>query len=116
MVFDFINSKFISFTNKIEDLKSSNIYIITVPSPITSSKNPNLKNLSIACKNIGKYMSYLKHTKSFSLPSVLSILVTEHKEIFSKEELSLNKLKVKKFLTLYYRLELVEWRPLWLRV
>ena len=35
---DFINSKFISFTNKIEDLKSSNIYIITVPTPITSSK------------------------------------------------------------------------------
>lgn len=54
---DFINSKFISFTNKIEDLKSSNIYIITVPTPITPSKKPNLKNLSIACKNIGKYIN-----------------------------------------------------------
>ena len=43
-------------TNK-KDLKDINIFIVTVPTPVTSSNKPDLKPLLEACKNIGQIIS-----------------------------------------------------------
>ena len=50
------NSKNITFTSKKSDLKFSNCYIITVPTPINKSKKPNLKPLFAASKIVAKYL------------------------------------------------------------
>ena len=42
---DFEAAKKIFFTDKIEDLKSCNVYIITVPTPIDDNNTPNLEPL-----------------------------------------------------------------------
>ena len=47
----------ILFTNKASDIDIANIYIITVPTPITKAKNPNLKPLLKASKTVGKSLS-----------------------------------------------------------
>ena len=47
----------ILFTNKPLDINIANIYIITVPTPITKAKNPNLKPLLKASKTVGKSLS-----------------------------------------------------------
>ncbi|RLA07410.1 MAG: Vi polysaccharide biosynthesis protein VipA/TviB [Gammaproteobacteria bacterium] len=44
------------FTNKIEDIKTSNIYIITVPTPIDKYKRPDLFPLLKASEMIGKVL------------------------------------------------------------
>ena len=51
------SSKKISFSNKIEDLKNCNVYIIAVPTPINKKKEPNLKPLYAASKTVGKLIS-----------------------------------------------------------
>ena len=40
---EIINSKKIKFSDKISDLSKCETYIITVPTPIDSDNNPNLK-------------------------------------------------------------------------
>ena len=47
-------SKKINFTNNKENIKSSNCYIITVPTPIDELKKPNLKPLFMASEMVGK--------------------------------------------------------------
>ena len=42
------------FTNNVQDLKSANCYIVTVPTPIDQLKKPDLKPLLEATKTIGK--------------------------------------------------------------
>jgi len=44
----------ILFTNKMEDIFSANIFIVTVPTPITKSKKPNLSFLRSASEMIAK--------------------------------------------------------------
>ena len=47
---EFIKAKKIFFTNKLKDLKDCNVFIITVPSPVTNTNKPDfyyLKNRSI---------------------------------------------------------------------
>ncbi len=44
------------FTNKEQDLKNSNFYIITVPTPIKSNKKPDLKYINQAIISIRKYL------------------------------------------------------------
>ena len=44
------------FTNKEKNLKNSNFYIITVPTPIKSNKKPDLKYISQAVNLIRKYL------------------------------------------------------------
>jgi UDP-N-acetyl-D-glucosamine/UDP-N-acetyl-D-galactosamine dehydrogenase len=44
----------LNFTNSIENLKSVNCFIITVPTPVDEFKKPNLKPLLIASEMIGK--------------------------------------------------------------
>tara|TARA_B100002052_G_scaffold282299_1_gene292126 strand:- start:9422 stop:10681 length:1260 start_codon:yes stop_codon:yes gene_type:complete len=44
----------LKLSSSIQDLKSYNTYIITVPTPIDNSKNPNLKFLKSASKLVGE--------------------------------------------------------------
>ena len=47
----------LQYSVNIKDLKNSNIFIVTVPTPVTKSNQPDLKPLLIACKDIGKIIS-----------------------------------------------------------
>ena len=47
------NSKNLSFTSNHDDIKNSNIFIITVPTPINQFKEPDLKPLISASKIVG---------------------------------------------------------------
>ena len=46
----------LKLTNSIDDLKSVNCFIITVPTPIDGSKKPNLKPLFQASETVGKLL------------------------------------------------------------
>ncbi len=46
----------IKFTDKLEDIKDSNVYIITVPTPIDNHKNPDLTPLKKASETVGKVL------------------------------------------------------------
>ena len=54
---DLNESTYLSLTDNIDDIKDCNIYIITVPTPITSDKQPDLTPLKDASKMIGKVIS-----------------------------------------------------------
>ena len=47
----------LNYTTKIEQLKSCNIYIVTVPTPIDSHKRPDLTPLEKASETVGKVLS-----------------------------------------------------------
>ncbi len=47
-------SKKLNFTSRLEDLKSSNCFIITVPTPVDKNKKPDLSPLLTASKMIGR--------------------------------------------------------------
>jgi UDP-N-acetyl-D-galactosamine dehydrogenase len=53
---DLKRSQQLNFTSKVEDLKSSNCFIITVPTPIDKFKKPDLVPLMKASETIGKIM------------------------------------------------------------
>lgn len=53
---DFKNKKNIIFSNRLKDLKESNIYIIAVPTPIKKKNLPDLKPLSNACNLVSKVL------------------------------------------------------------
>src|SRR5699024_3012109 len=44
------------FTNKLEDIAECNVYIVTVPTPINASKQPDLTPLRKASETIGKVL------------------------------------------------------------
>ena len=48
--------KNLTFTSDIEKIKGSNVYIITVPTPIDEFRKPNLKILKYATKTVGKIL------------------------------------------------------------
>ncbi len=50
---DFINKK-IQFTNEETDLKNIGVFIVTVPTPVTNLKSPDLRPLKLASKTIGE--------------------------------------------------------------
>ena len=50
------SKKNIIFTSKINDLKKANCYIVTVPTPVTKTKKPDLTALLNASKTIGKVL------------------------------------------------------------
>ncbi|WP_394172271.1 Vi polysaccharide biosynthesis UDP-N-acetylglucosamine C-6 dehydrogenase TviB [Thalassotalea litorea] len=50
-------SKNIAFSSSVEDLNKCNVYIITVPTPIDSHKNPDLTPLIKASEMLGKVVS-----------------------------------------------------------
>ena len=47
----------LNYSTNIQDLKNSNIFIVTVPTPVTKTNQPDLKPLLQACKDIGKIIS-----------------------------------------------------------
>ena len=49
-----LHLKNINFTNNEQDLKNSNIYIITVPTPLKKNKEPDLSYLKMATECVGK--------------------------------------------------------------
>ncbi len=44
----------VSFTSDIEDLKTCNVFIVTVPTPIDDHKQPDLKPLILASETVGR--------------------------------------------------------------
>lgn len=54
---EFELAKQLMFTNDIEDIRSCNIYIITVPTPIDKHKQPDLTPLIKSSETIGKVLS-----------------------------------------------------------
>ena len=46
--------KSISYTNSLEKIKNSNLYIVTVPTPILKNKTPDLKHLKDVCNILSK--------------------------------------------------------------
>lgn len=44
------------YTNKIKKIATCNLFIVTVPTPIFSNKEPNLKHLNDVCKKISKVL------------------------------------------------------------
>jgi len=53
---DFHDAQYVRFTSDIEEIRSSNCFIITVPTPIDKDKKPDLKPLFHATKAIGKIL------------------------------------------------------------
>ena len=53
---DIDDAEYLRFTSKIEDIKKSNIYIITVPTPIDKDNNPDITFLIKASEMIGKIL------------------------------------------------------------
>ena len=51
-------AKFLKFTNKKNDLKNCNCFIVTVPTPIKSNKKPNLNPLIKSSEIIGKLLKH----------------------------------------------------------
>ena len=49
-----LSSKNLFFSNKQDDLNNTDIFIVTVPTPIYKNKFPDLRHLENACKIIGK--------------------------------------------------------------
>ena len=47
---------FLNFTNNFNDIKNSNIYIITLPTPLNSRNLPDLKNIIFIFKKISKIL------------------------------------------------------------
>ena len=73
---DFQCAKSLSFTSNPLDLVDSDVFIITVPTPIDSSKRPDLTALSSASSIVGQALkarsSYTsRNSKSFTLPLVI---------------------------------------------
>ena len=50
-------SKYLDFTNDINDLKKCKIFIITVPTPINKNMKPDLKFLLKSSKSVGSILS-----------------------------------------------------------
>jgi len=46
----------LQFTNELNDIENSNVYIVTVPTPIDKYKNPDLTPLRKASENVGKVL------------------------------------------------------------
>ena len=51
-----LKNKKIFLTNKIENIKKSNLYIITVPTPILKNKKPDLSHLRDVCTKLSKVL------------------------------------------------------------
>lgn len=51
-----LTDNYLKITNDLEEIKDSNIYIVTVPTPIDKYKKPNLKPLLKASETVGKVL------------------------------------------------------------
>ena len=53
---DILSSQIV-FTNELQEIKGSNVFIVTVPTPVTKKNQPNLIFLEMACKNLAEVIS-----------------------------------------------------------
>ena len=53
----FLLSKKLTFTNNRDHISKSNIYIVTVPTPITILKKPDLKHIVDSCNLVGSFIN-----------------------------------------------------------
>jgi UDP-N-acetyl-D-glucosamine/UDP-N-acetyl-D-galactosamine dehydrogenase len=53
---ELVESVHLSFTDNLDDIKDSNIFIITVPTPIDKNKRPNLNPLKKSSESVGKVL------------------------------------------------------------
>ena len=53
---DFAKASHLSFTANSDDISDCNFYIVTVPTPINSSNNPDLSYLEDASSMVGAYL------------------------------------------------------------
>ena len=51
-----LESKYLSFSSSIEDLRSQNVFIVTVPTPIDENNSPDLNPLRSASKMLGSLL------------------------------------------------------------
>ncbi len=75
---DLQNADNLVFTSNLDDLKSANFFIITVPTPIDNNNQPDLRPLLAASKSVG---SILKRGDIVVL-NQLFILVPQRKNVF----------------------------------
>ncbi|APX98907.1 nucleotide sugar dehydrogenase [Lacinutrix venerupis] len=86
------STKTLNFSSSLEDLKTANIYIVTVPTPITKHKSPDLTPIIKASKTIAKVLKkgdiviyestvYPGCTEEVCAP----ILESESKLVFNKD-------------------------------
>jgi len=54
---ELVLAKNLNFTHNANDLHHANIYIITVPTPIDTSKNPDLKPVELASELVARYLA-----------------------------------------------------------
>jgi UDP-N-acetyl-D-galactosamine dehydrogenase len=54
---EILDSKFLGYTHTLSDLKTCNIYIVTVPTPIDNFKSPDLTALKEVSKNLGPFLN-----------------------------------------------------------
>ncbi len=90
--YNFVSNDNLFFSNTINDIQSSNIYIVTVPTPIKEDNSPDLTYLESASRMIGSYINkgdiiiyestvYPGVTEDFCVP----ILEKESKLIFNHD-------------------------------
>lgn len=51
------DAKYLTYTDKLEDIKQCNFYVVTVPTPITADKTPDLTPLIKASESLAKVVS-----------------------------------------------------------
>lgn len=54
---DFTAAKYLLFTDKIEEIKTAGILVVTVPTPVDSARRPDFKPLLAACQAVGNAMA-----------------------------------------------------------
>ena len=83
-------SKHLKFTNRFTDLKNRNIFIITLPTPITKNYKPYTKPIENFCKNISKIVKkkFTIILESTVYPGFCDEII---KILFEKNNLRLNK-------------------------
>ena len=53
-----LKNKVINYTNSLKLLKNSNLFIVTVPTPIHKNKNPDLRHLKDVCEKLSKILKH----------------------------------------------------------
>ena len=104
---NFISSKFLTFTSNYRDIDNSNFYIVCVPTPVNKKNIPDLTLLKSACLLLAKVIKkndfvvfestvYPGTTEEFCIP------------LIEKEFSKINKVKIKKGITLIMDIALKE--------
>jgi UDP-N-acetyl-D-galactosamine dehydrogenase len=55
---EIVSAKYLKFTQNIEDIKTCNVFIVTVPTPIDQYKRPDLTPLIKASETVGKVLKH----------------------------------------------------------